>query len=72
VNSGSSIRSYEPGDYVDFAVAGEEAAGAFRCAECGYGVTVQRRLPLCPMCGGTAWEHAEWLPFMRSRQRPLQ
>lgn len=42
--------------FVDFAVAGTELAGEFRCADCGYGAVVQRVLPLCPMCGGTVWE----------------
>lgn len=42
--------------YVEFFRTGEEAAGEFRCSECGYGVVVQRALPLCPMCGGEAWE----------------
>jgi hypothetical protein len=42
--------------FVDFAVAGTEAAGEFRCADCSYGAVVQRVLPPCPMCGGTIWE----------------
>ena len=29
--------------------------GDYRCAECGYGVSVHRSLPRCPMCGGTGW-----------------
>jgi rubrerythrin len=29
--------------------------GDYRCAACGYGVSVQRSLPRCPMCGGNAW-----------------
>jgi hypothetical protein len=41
---------------VDFAVAGSQVAGEFRCAECAYGAVVQRVLPSCPMCGGTLWE----------------
>lgn len=36
--------------------AGAEISGEFRCAACGYGAVVQRVLPPCPMCGGTAWE----------------
>jgi rubrerythrin len=40
-------------------------AGEFRCAECGYGVVVQRVLPQCPMCGGTAWESRGTLGSMR-------
>jgi rubrerythrin len=37
-------------------VAGEAAAGEFRCARCGYGVMVKTVLPACPMCRGVAWE----------------
>jgi hypothetical protein len=53
-------------DYVQFAGAGESAKGQFRCAECGYGVTVHRTLPVCPMCSGSSWEQAAWSPFGRS------
>ena len=48
-------------------VAGARAKGEFRCEECGYGVTVYRSLPVCPMCHGTewvpwvGWRHAEVL-----------
>lgn len=45
----------DPG-LVDFAVAGAELAGEFRCADCGYGAVIHRTLPLCPMCGGSVWE----------------
>ncbi len=45
----------DPG-FLDFAVAGTERAGEFRCADCGYGAVIQRVLPVCPMCGGTVWE----------------
>lgn len=39
--------------------AGTPATGAFRCCDCGYGVSVRRVLPpRCPMCGGTLWEEA--------------
>jgi len=31
------------------------AGGDYRCAECGYGVTVRRDLVRCPMCGMAAW-----------------
>jgi rubrerythrin len=52
------IESLEAAGYVDFAASGEDAAGEFQCAECGYGIAVHRKLPQCPMCGGTAWERA--------------
>ena len=38
-----------------FARAGDVLQGDFRCVECGYGVTIYRALPVCPMCGGSAW-----------------
>ena len=54
------------GDYVEFSVAGPAAAGAYHCADCGYGVTVQAVLPRCPMCRGTNWERA-WSPLTRGQ-----
>ena len=42
--------------YVDFFMTGEPVVGEFRCSDCGYGVSLSRTLPLCPMCGGTSWE----------------
>jgi rubrerythrin len=45
---------------------GAAAEGEFRCRSCGYGVIVQRALPRCPMCGGTAWEQST-RPFGRAR-----
>jgi len=47
-------------------VAGSRAKGEFRCAGCGYGVTVHKVLPDCPMCRGTSWERVPWRPFSRS------
>jgi len=38
----------------------------YHCSECGYGVTIVRALPLCPMCGGTSWEQSAWSPFSRT------
>ena len=46
-----------------FRAAGSEAAGEFRCADCGYGVTVRRQLPVCPMCRGQSWEGPGTSPF---------
>lgn len=51
------------GDYVEFAIAGTSAAGAYRCSGCGYGITVHTELPSCPMCAGTTWELHDWTPF---------
>jgi rubrerythrin len=55
---GSNTELLESAGYVEFLATGEAAVGAFHCSECGYGVTIQRALPQCPMCGGTAWEPA--------------
>jgi rubrerythrin len=52
--------------FVAFLAAGETAVGEFRCSECGYGVSVFRTLPICPMCGGAAWEHGA-VSGMRAR-----
>lgn len=40
--------------------------GDHRCAGCGYGVSVYRSLPGCPMCGGSSW-----VPDRRMRSRTL-
>ena len=58
-------------DYVEFWVAGQSVKGEFRCSECGYGVTIARVLPLCPMCGGSVWEQSLWSPFTRRAAAPL-
>lgn len=55
-------------DYVEFWSAGQTVTGEFHCSECGYGVTIVRALPQCPMCGGTSWEQFPWSPFKRSQQ----
>jgi hypothetical protein len=40
-------------------LSGDPACGEFRCAGCGYGVSVRRVLPpRCPMCGGEEWDEA--------------
>ena len=56
-------------DYVEFWAAGQSVKGEFHCSDCGYGVTIVRALPLCPMCGGKSLEQFAWSPFTRSRQR---
>ena len=53
-------------DFVQFWQAGTPAKGEFSCSECGYGVTVQTKLPACPMCGGRAWEQSPWGPQARA------
>jgi rubrerythrin len=41
-------------------VAGVKAKGEFRCARCGYGISIYSRLPRCPMCGTESWEQLQW------------
>jgi rubrerythrin len=49
--------------------AGHAARADFRCQHCGYGVTIQRALPVCPMCRGEHWE--AW-PVARVSAPPLR
>jgi hypothetical protein len=58
-------------DYVEFWAAGQTAKGEFHCADCGYGVTIVRTLPVCPMCGSSTWEQSTWSPFTRAAASPL-
>lgn len=44
------------------------AGGDYRCAQCGYGVTIRRQLLRCPMCGAAAWEPAP----TRAGTRPVE
>ena len=64
--------SEDLGDFVLFVSSGMHVKGEFHCAECGYGVTVCRELPRCPMCGGEDWEQSEWSPFGRARSSARQ
>jgi rubrerythrin len=52
-----------------FSTAGAEGLGDYRCAQCGYGITVRRILPQCPMCRGVAWEEPSTSPYGRSGVR---
>jgi rubrerythrin len=54
--------------YVEFWTAGETVKGEFHCSDCGYGVTIVRALPVCPMCGGRSWEQTAWHPFTHGSQ----
>jgi rubrerythrin len=56
VPESSQINSLTAAGYVTFVFAGADAVGDYVCSECNYGVSVQQRLPFCPMCGGEAWE----------------
>jgi rubrerythrin len=57
----------EPEGFVQFWSTGQAVKGEFHCAECGYGVTVYRALPTCPMCSGSTWEQVPWSPMTRAR-----
>ena len=50
-------------DFVEIFATGDPAKGEYHCSECGYGVAVFTALPVCPMCGGRAWEQSSWSPF---------
>jgi hypothetical protein len=63
--SGSGVESSSTDEWT----TGMRAKGEFRCAECGYGVTVHRTLPACPMCQGAAWDRVPWRPYTRSYSR---
>jgi hypothetical protein len=57
------------GDFVELVKTGAPAAGAFHCCGCRYGITIQAKLPLCPMCGGTTWERTPSGPDRSERVR---
>jgi rubrerythrin len=63
VESSAAGGNSATGEYVEFVEAGTQAAGAYHCSECGYGITVHAELPKCPMCAGTTWELHDWSPF---------
>jgi rubrerythrin len=65
---GSADKAVADG-FVEFLSSGDRATGEYHCSECGYGVTIFAVLPLCPMCGGTAWEQSSWSPFSRAQER---
>lgn len=48
--------------------AGTRAGGEYHCPGCGYGITVTRMLPECPMCRGREWEEAATSPYGLSRR----
>jgi rubredoxin len=62
----STTSQVAPDEFVEFFAAGQSVKGEYHCSDCGYGVTIVRALPLCPMCGGTAWEQSPWSPFSRT------
>ena len=45
---------------------GSKAAAAsisLVCSNCGYGITIRREPPDCPMCQASSWEPGRWRPF---------
>ncbi|HZT45766.1 MAG TPA: hypothetical protein VFA24_06260 [Gaiellaceae bacterium] len=54
----AGIDAPKPGTATPF-VAGLKAAGEFRCAGCGYGISISGELPRCPMCGEESWEELQ-------------
>ena len=42
----------------------------YRCATCGYGVSVRDIPDSCPMCHSTVWEPTVWQPFSRLARLP--
>ena len=62
------VEEGEPDGFIQFWATGQTIKGEFHCAECAYGVTVYRELPLCPMCGGTVWEQAPWSPLTHAQE----
>ena len=62
----SSTSQVAPDEFVEFFAAGQAVKGEYHCSDCGYGVTIVRALPLCPMCGGASWEQSAWSPFSRT------
>lgn len=69
LDTGRVASESSDGDFVRFWGTGDRVAGEFHCADCGYGVAIQRRLPVCPMCGGEVWEQSDWSPFSRAAAR---
>jgi hypothetical protein len=58
-----SRRFEAPLDAPTFFSAGIEARGEYRCAGCGYGISVRSLLPVCPMCRGDVWEEPGGSPY---------
>ena len=54
------------GEVVEFFATGAKVTGQYRCADCGYGVTIRSELPVCPMCSGETWEATPWSPLSSS------
>jgi hypothetical protein len=54
------------GDEIQLSAAGDHVKGEFRCADCGYAITVCSELPPCAMCGCESWQAGLWSPLSRA------
>jgi hypothetical protein len=59
------------GDEIQLSAAGDHVKGEFRCADCGYAITVCRELPPCAMCGCESWQAGLWSPLSRAATSTL-
>jgi rubrerythrin len=57
------LEDHDAEDFVAFVATGARGTGQYRCAGCGYGITIHADLPDCPMCGGNSWEETAWSPI---------
>ena len=59
------------GDEIQLSAAGDHVKGEFRCADCGYAITVCSELPPCAMCGCESWQAGLWSPLSRAATSTL-
>jgi hypothetical protein len=59
------------GDEIQLSAAGDHVKGEFRCADCGYAITVCRELLPCAMCGCESWQAGLWSPLSRAATSTL-
>ena len=64
--SRESLTTAADGDEIQLSAAGDHAKGEFRCADCGYAITVCREMPPCAMSGYETWQAGLWRPFGRA------
>ena len=62
----AGIDAQRPGTTPEIST-GVKGEGDFRCAGCGYGISISRELPRCPMCGTESWEQLQWRTGPQSR-----
>ena len=44
----------------------------FRCASCGYGISLSGALPICPMCQATSWNLRRYEPRGAKMTAPVK